>query len=267
MLFLEDLVVVRGGGDIGTGVVARLHRAGFPVVVLEVDPPLTVRRTVAVSSAVTAGSVDVEDLVAERVGSAADAVGAARSGTVAVLVDAGLPPFPGGTEAVVDARLAKRNIDSARNQAPLVIGLGPGFTAGVDCHAVVETMRGHGLGRVIWEGAAATNTGVPGRIGGEDELRVLRAENAGRVSWDVGFGDHVMRDQAMGLVGETTVRALTHGVVRGLIAPGFPATPGLKIGDIDPRANPDACWEISDKALSVGGGVLEAVLVHLNRSS
>ncbi len=267
MLFADHLVVVRGGGDIGTGVVARLHRAGFPSVVLEVDPPFTVRRTVAVSSAVTAGHIEVEDLVARRVHSSAEAARVARSGVVAVFVDPALPEFPGGVAAIVDARLAKRNLDSSVGQAPLVVGLGPGFTAGVDCHAVVETMRGHRLGKVIWEGAAESDTGMPGRIGGEDELRVLRAESAGRVSWSVGFGDHVMREQAIGLVGERTVRALTHGVVRGLIAPGFNATPGLKIGDIDPRANPDACWEISDKALSVGGGVLEAVLVHLNRNT
>jgi xanthine dehydrogenase accessory factor len=166
---------------------------------------------------------------------------------------------------VVDARVAKRNIDTTPDDASLVIGLGPGFTAGVDCDAVVETMRGPHLGRVIWRGSAVPNTGVPGRLGGEDEQRVLRAETEGAVEWTVEIGDHVVRDQVIGWIGATTVRALTGGVVRGLITPGFPATPGLKLGDIDPRADRAACFAISDKSLSVGGGVLEAVLTHLNR--
>lgn len=267
MLFDESLIVVRGGGDIATGVVARLRRAGFPVVVLELDPPLTVRRTVAVSTAVTSGRCTVEDVEAVRVEHPTDAVDVARTGRVAVMVDHGLPQFAVPPVAVVDARLAKRNIDTTLGDAPLVIGLGPGFTAGSDCHAVVETMRGHRLGTVIWDGAAEPNTGVPARIGGEDELRVLRAEAAGPVTWTVDFGDRVVRDQAIGEVGGVTVRALTHGVVRGLIAPGSAATPGLKIGDIDPRADSDACWQISDKSLAIGGAVLEAILVHLNRSA
>lgn len=267
MLFSNRLVLVRGGGDIATGVIARLHRSGFPVVVTELDPPLTVRRTVAVSTAVIDGEVRVEDLTARCVDSPADAAAVAVAGLVAVLVDDHVPALPQEPSIVVDARMAKRNIDTTRDQADVVVGLGPGFTAGVDCHAVVETMRGHDLGRVIWDGAAAANTSIPGTIGGQNEMRVLRAEAAGPVVWSVDFGDHVVREQALGSVGNRTVRALTNGVVRGLIVPGFVATPGLKIGDIDPRADPSACWTISDKALAVGGGVLEAVLSRLSRTA
>ncbi len=267
MQFAQHLVVVRGGGDLATGVVARLHRSGFPIVVLELARPLTVRRTVAVSSAVAAGAVQVEDVVARRVATSGEAVAVAAAGVVAVLVAPELGRFEPPPEVVVDARLAKRNIDTMRTQAPLVVGLGPGFTAGDDCDAVVETMRGHHLGRVIWNGPAAADTRIPGSVGGESELRVLRAEAAGPVSWEVDFGDHVVHGQAIGTAGGRSVVTLTNGVIRGLIAEGTEATPGLKIGDVDPRADASACWEISDKALAVGGGVLEAVLTHLNRSA
>ncbi len=267
MLFAEHLAVVMGGGDLGTGCVARLHRAGFPIVVSEIDPPLTVRRPVAVATAVTEGTVQVEDLTARLVDTVDDALGVAGTGEIAVLVDASPQALAGRTEVLVDARVAKRNIDTTIDQAPLVVGLGPGFTAGVDCHAVVETMRGHHIGRVIWAGSAEPNTGVPGRLGGQDEQRVLRAEHSGPVDWLVDFGERVMRDQAIGTVAGHPVRALTHGVVRGMIAPGFVASPGLKLGDIDPRADASICFEISDKSLAVGGGVLEAVLMHLNSTA
>lgn len=265
MLFPNCLVVVRGGGDLATGAVVRLMRAGFPVVVLEIDEPLTVRRPVAVSSAIAAGEVRIEDIVARRVESPEEAVAIASSGVAAVLVSPQLATLNPVAEVVVDARMAKRNIDTALDQAPLVVALGPGFTAGSDCHAVIESMRGPRLGRLMWEGCAAPDTGVPGSLGGAAEMRVLRAEKAGPVSWNVDFGDRVVREQVIGFVGDAPVRALTGGVVRGLIAPGFPATPGLKLGDIDPRADAETAAEVSDKALAVGGAVLEAVLIHLNR--
>lgn len=267
MLFADHLVVIRGGGDLATGAALRLHRAGFPVVVLELAPPLTVRRAAAVSSAVTDGSVTVDGMVAVRAGSLSEAVESAQSGSVAVYVSPELPNLQRPAEVVVDGRIAKHNIDTTRDQAPLVVALGPGFTAGEDCDAVVETQRGPHLGRVLWSGSAAADTGVPGSIGGEDERRVLRAERPGVVRWNVAIGDHVWQEQAIGTVGDGPIHALTSGVVRGLIAEGFEAPRGLKIGDIDPRADAAACFEVSDKALAVGGGVLEAVLSHLNRLS
>ena len=267
MLFANELVVVRGGGDLATGVVYQLHHAGFPVVVLELERPLAIRRTVAFATAVTEGSITVDGVVAQRVGTPDDAVHLARTGVVAVMVSAGLPTFGEEISVLVDARLAKRNIDTSPGQAHLVVALGPGFTAGVDCHAVVETMRGHRLGRVIWEGGAAPNTGVPGTIGGASAERIVRAPATGVVVWDVSIGDLVVRGDVLGKVATTEVTAPIDGVVRGLIAPGSSAEPGLKIGDVDPRGDVGACFEISDKSRLVGAGVLEAVLTRLNRQA
>jgi len=265
MLFGDHLVVVRGGGDLATGAVHHLMNAGFAVIVLELEHPLALRRTVSVASAVLEGNVTVDGIDAVLVDSVAAAVEAAGTGVVAVLVSPELPSLVSPASVIVDGRVAKRNLDTSIDQAPLVIGLGPGFSAGHDCHAVVETMRGHRLGRVIWDGAAADDTGVPGQVGGVGAHRVVRAPGAGPVSWTVEIGDMVHSGQPLGTVGETRVAAPSAGVVRGLIAPDHQAQLDMKIGDIDPRADRSACFEISDKARLVGGGVLEAVLTWLNR--
>lgn len=259
----ENLVVVRGGGDLGTGTAWRLNRAGFPVVVLEIPRPLTVRRTVAFSTAVTEGTIVVENVKAVLVDTPNDAIGATAD-AVAVLVSETIPQFPTPVSIVVDARLAKKPLDTTRGMAPLVVGLGPGFVAGENCDAVVETNRGHHLGRVIWEGAAEADTGVPGRVGGESSARVVRATADGSVEWDVEIGELVTAQQTLGRIDEGRVPAPIAGVVRGLIAPG-PVKNGLKIGDIDPRAHLSTWLEISDKSLSVAGGVLEAVMTWLHQ--
>ena len=266
MLFSDQLVVIRGGGDLGSGVAYRLSRAGFPVVVLELAQPLAIRRAVAVSSAIDAGRTTVEGLEAIHATSVPAAAELARSGSIAVLVSAGLPDDLGAT-AVVDARLAKQNLDTRITDAPLVVGLGPGFTAGIDCHAVVETKRGHHLGRVIWSGPAAPNTGEPGVVGGESSQRVIRASRAGPVSWRVQIGDRVEAGAPIGTVAGAPIQSAIGGVARGLIAEGRSVAAGTKIADVDPRGEASACFEISDKALAVGGGALEAVLVHLNERS
>ena len=259
----ENLVVVRGGGDLGTGTAWRLSRAGFPVVVLEIPRPLTVRRTVAFSTAVTEGSIVVENVEAVLVDTPNDAIGA-TAGAVAVLVSETIPHFPTPVSIVVDARLAKKPLDTTRGMAPFVVGLGPGFVAGDNCDAVVETNRGHHLGRVLWEGAAEADTGVPGPVGGESSGRVVRAAADGSVEWDVEIGELVTAQQTLGRIDEGSVAAPIAGVVRGLIAPG-PVRNGLKIGDIDPRAHLSTWFEISDKSLSVAGGVLEAVMTWLHQ--
>jgi len=261
MLFERHLVVVRGGGDLASGVVAQLHKAGFPVVVLELEQPLAIRRTVAFAAAVEAGEVTVDGIEGRLAADPASARRMAEGGTVAVLVSPKLPDL--SPEVVVDGRMAKRNIDTSREDAPLTVGLGPGFVAGIDCDAVVETKRGHRLGRVIWDGSAAPDTGVPGSLGGVTADRVVRSPGEGAVAWDHEIEDVVAAGQRLGVVGAIEVEAPIGGVVRGLIAPGFVASDGLKIGDIDPRADPDACREVSDKARLVGSGVLEAVLMHL----
>ncbi len=258
-----DLCLLRGGGDLATGIVWRLTRAGWPVVVCELPEPLTVRRSVAVSSAVREGAFEVEGMRAELAASADEAATLARAGVVGVLVSPELPPI--GADVVIDARVAKRNIDTSLHDADLVIGVGPGFTAGIDCDAVVETERGHHLGRVFWNGAAAADTGTPGIVAGKGAERVLRAEAGGLVAWQAAIGDLVDKGQMLGAVGGMGITAPFEGLVRGLIADGVEVGRGMKIGDIDPRPDPAACFEISDKALSVGGGVLEAVLTWSNR--
>ena len=250
--------MLRGGGDLATGVAWRLTRASWPVIVLELPRPLTVRRTVALSAAVTEGETVVQGLRGIRTGSPDEAVATARTGAVAVLAEPEMAPV--GADVVVDARMAKRNLGTAIDDADLVVALGPGFTAGVDCHAVVETMRGHDLGRVIWAGSAAADTGTPGPVGGRSAERVLRAPAAGTVAWEAAIGDRVAAGQRLATVAEAVVNAPFDGVLRGAIGPGVEVRAGLKIGDVDPRSDPAACHRISDKALAVGGGVLEAVL-------
>jgi xanthine dehydrogenase accessory factor len=264
VLFQDHLVIVRGGGDLGTGVVARLHRSGFPVIVTELDRPLTVRRTVAVSSAVLDGDITVEGVYATRVDDLDRAVRYAHEGIVPVVISTTLPDIT--RSVVVDARIAKRNIDTSLGDARFVVALGPGFTAGHDCHAVVETARGHHLGRVLWEGSAEPNTGVPGVVGGRSADRVLRSPLQGVVQWRVNIGDTVQAGEELGTVSSFVVRAPFAGVVRGLIAGGMSVPIGIKIGDIDPRLD-TPCNEISDKALAIGGGVLEAVLTWISAIS
>ena len=272
MMFEKQLAVVRGGGDLATGIVYRLWKAGFPVLVLELERPLPVRRRVAVATAVLENKITIEDLHAQRANSLDKAMQLIQQGIIPVMVAPELPNFSPHPlsliphpSILIDARMAKRNIDTTIDQADLVIALGPGFTAGVDCHAVIETMRGHRLGRVIWEGAAIPNTGTPGIVAGKGAERVLRAPAAGVVNWRLEIGDYVNRDDLIGEVNGLPVKAPFAGVVRGLIAAETAVSQNMKIGDVDARADRDACFTISDKALAVGGGVLEAILTYLNK--
>ena len=265
MLFQNQIVLIRGGGDLATGVVYRLHKAGFPVIVTELARPLVVRRTVAVATAVLQNHIQIEDLHAQLASSPAEAFQLALTGLIPVLISPQPPNNQLPITILIDARVAKRNIDTRIDQAPLVIALGPGFTAGVDCHAVIETMRGHSLGRVIWEGSALPNTGTPGIVAGKGAERVLRAPVEGIVDWQLEIGDYVREGEGMGRVAGKVVTAPFDGVVRGLIAPGTAVPAGMKIGDVDARADRSACFTISDKALAIGGGVLEAILTFLNQ--
>ncbi len=266
MLFHDVVILMRGGGDLATGVALRLKRAGFPLAVLELPRPLVVRRAVALASAVHQGSIEVEGVR----GVLASSVEAARAllwddHTVPVLVDpTGETLSAFAPTVLVDARMAKRNIDTRMDQAPLVVALGPGFEAGRDCHAVVETNRGHWLGRVYWQGSAEPDTGTPGVVAGHGAERVLRAPVAGTVRALAEIGQQVDAGQVVAEVEGVPVRAPFPGVVRGLIADGTQVPAGLKIGDIDPRGKREHCFTVSDKALAVGGGVLEAVLTWLN---
>ncbi len=278
MLFPHHPILLRGGGDLATGVAWRLHHAGFPVVVTELPNPLVVRRRVALATAALEGEITVESLRAVRVETPDEAWTLAATGVIPILVAPDISLLLNSSLVIssddrsrhssfviVDARMAKRNIDTRITDAPLVIALGPGFTAGIDCHAVIETNRGHRLGRVIWRGAAEPNTGTPGLVAGKGRERVLRAPVAGVASWRVEIGDRVREGERLGDVAGQPVVAPFDGVVRGLIAPGTAVPAGLKIGDIDPRDDISAAFTISDKALAIGGGVLEAVLIHIDQ--
>ena len=270
---MKRLVVVRGAGDLASGTVARLAVAGFPVIALETDKPLAVRRGASFSEAVYEGKAVIEGLEARKAERVEDCSGLLDRGLIPVLVDpearclAALSPF-----CLVDAVMAKRNIGTRISMAPIVIALGPGYTAGsgacdgADAHAVIETMRGHDLGRVIWEGAALADTGCPGEIGGKSAERVLRAPRSGRFEALRAIGDRV---EAGGLVarvsygsGASEIRSSFAGIIRGLLRGGMDVQEGMKVGDVDPRCERGHCFSISDKSRAIAGGVLEALL-HL----
>ena len=254
------LIVIRGGGDLATGTALRLYRAGMEVVVCETAVPTSIRRTVCFSEAVRLGETEVEGVTA-RLAALADLPDLLERGIVPVLADPEGACIPAlAPDAVVDAIIAKRNLGTRMDMAPVVVAAGPGFTAGVDCHAVVETMRGHYLGRVIYDGAALPNTDVPGLIGGFAGERVLRAPADGVFRGVKRIGDHVRAGEAAGYVDGAPMVCTIDGVLRGLLADGVPVRRGMKSGDVDPRCAPEHCLCASDKALAVGGGVLEAIL-------
>jgi len=257
----RSLVVLRGAGDLGTGVAHRLHQAEYRVVILELPRPLVIRRAVAFASAIYDGEITIEGVRGVCVLDAGAALEALRQEAIPVLADpdghslAELAP-----SAIVDARMAKRNLGTRITDAPVVVGLGPGFEAGRDVHAVIETQRGHSLGRVIWAGAAAPDTGIPGIVGGQDALRVVRAPASGRFRAASRIGSMVAEGDTIGHVGAAPVTARVGGVLRGIIHDGLVVTKDLKIADVDPRGIVEHCFTISDKARSIGGGVLEALL-------
>lgn len=264
------LVVIKGAGDLASGVALRLHRAGFPVAMTELAHPLAVRRTVAFAEAVFEGAARVEEVEA-RSATLAQAPQLLEQGLIPVLVDPNAAAVAALRPAVVvDAIMAKRNTGTTAGEAAVVVALGPGFTAGVDCHAVVETNRGHYLGRALYQGAAEADTGEPGALPGAGlrQSRVLRAPLAGRVVEQTAIGTAVRAGAVLAVVqgdgGRAPVPAPFAGVLRGMIHPSVPVTAGMKIGDLDPRAAPEFCFTVSDKSLAIGGGVLEAAL-HLLR--
>jgi len=254
-------VLVRGGGDLASGVAWRLHQSGFRVVITEIPEPLSVRRKVAFSEAVYEGQCAVEGVQAVLVKGPEEVARVWNQGFIPVLVDPeaacrhSIKP-----EVVVDAILAKNNLGTSAKDAPLVVALGPGFEAGKDAHFVVETQRGHNLGRLLASGFAAPNTGVPGAVQGITLDRLLRAPARGPWRNIVDIGEMVKKGDAVGTVQGETLYAAIDGVLRGLIRPGITVSKGLKIGDIDPRGKREFCFTISEKALAIAGGVLEGIL-------
>lgn len=260
---LEARVLVRGGGDLASGSILRLARAGWQVLLVELPHPLSVRRTVSFSQAVYDGEVRVEDVTARRVDHLAGAQQVWQAGAVPVLIDpdaAARHEFQ--PQVILDARMRKRPPELGKEAAPLVIGLGPGFQAGLDCHAVIETNRGPFLGRVIWEGTAEADTGLPEGVGGMAAERVLRAPLDGVLRAVAQIGDRLHAGDLIAEVEGLAISAPFTGVLRGLAQNGLAVRAGEKVGDLDPRNDPRLCWLVSDKALAVGGGVLEAVLAY-----
>lgn len=263
---MNNLIIVRGGGDLATGTIYKLYQCGFPVLVLEVPNPSAIRRNVAFSEAVYEKKQTVEDVTCYLADSIADAEKLLSEGKLTMLADPSgeaisrLKPL-----AVVDAILAKKNLGTCRAMAPITVALGPGFEAGIDVDAVVETQRGHNLGRVLWQGSAAPNTGIPGIIGGYGKERVIYSPAAGIVRNVCRITDTVKKGQTIAVIetGSETVpvHATLDGLLRGLIRDGYPVTEHFKIADIDPRTEQYRnCFTISDKSRCIAGGVIEAIL-------
>ena len=263
----DQLIVVRGGGDLATGVIQKLYRAGFPTLVLEVPQPTAIRRMVALSEAVYEGSFVVEGMTAVLADDLDHALHLMDQQKIPVLIDPDLKILQQVKPlAVVDAILAKRNLGLKHQLAPITIALGPGFVAGEDCDVVIETMRGHDLGRLIFQGSALPNTGTPGLIAGVGQERVIHAPCGGTLRAVRAIGDTVQRGDILATVDGVPVLATLDGILRGLIRDGLAVRQGLKIADIDPRGSErQNCFTISDKARCLGGAVLEAVLMKMHQ--
>ena len=258
-LAMRPSAVIKGAGDLATGVALCLHRAGFAVTMTEIARPTAVRRTVAFAQAVYGGCTSVEGTDAVRA-SLTDIEGVLARGSIPVVVaqDAAEVIKRVNPALLVDAIIAKRNLGTHIGDAPAVVALGPGFVVGRDAHAVIETKRGHDLGRVLLEGSAQADTGVPGDVGGHTWQRVVRSPKSGTFRASASIGDIVATDDVVGYVDEEPVRVALDGVLRGLLYSGLKVTTSYKLGDVDPRAEQSRCFAVSDKARAIGGGVLEA---------
>lgn len=259
-------VLIRGGGELASAVACRMAESHFSVIMTEVATPNAVRRNVSFCEAVYEGAKTVEGHTARLVASATQARAAWKAGELAIIVD------PDTTirgdikpDVEIDAIIAKKNLGTRKSDAELVIGLGIGFEGGKDVHVVIETNRGHNLGRVMREGIAEADTGNPGNIGGYTTERVLRAPKDGTFKTSKKIGDMVKAGDVIATVGGAPVKAAIPGVIRGLLRNGTPVTKGLKSGDVDPRGNLEYVNTISDKGRTISGGVLEAILEHYNK--
>lgn len=267
-MFRHVLVGVKGAGDLASGTIYRLHQAGFAVVATELPQPLALRRTVAFAEAVYSGALEIEGVTGVRAQTLDDVRAALALGQIPVLID------PEGAllralkpTALIDATLAKHPTGMLMSDAPIVLALGPGFEVGVDAHAIIETNRGHNLGRVYLSGCAEANTGVPGDIAGFTSERLLRAPADGPLIAEHAIADVVQAGEVIAMVGGLPMYAQISGVLRGLVHDGLVVQQGMKVGDIDPRARREHCFSISDKSRAIAGGVLEALLYLLGDTS
>ncbi len=260
----QTVVAVRGGGDIGTGVAHRIFRSGFKVIVLETPQPTVIRRKVSFAQAVYSGKIEIEGTTAVLIPDPKKAKEIWQDKCVPVLVDPDMSSLKTiQPQILVEATLSKKNTCMSLNLAPLTIALGPGFTAGKDVDIVIETMRGHNLGRIIEKGAAAANTGIPEPVLGYTEKRVLRAPCDGVVKKGLSIGDAVNKGDTVCMIGKKPITSEVSGVLRGCIMNDLQVKKGAKIGDVDPRGITEYCFTISDKARTIGGSVLEAILSRI----
>jgi xanthine dehydrogenase accessory factor len=258
---MVHFVLLWGGGDLATGIALRLHHVGIRILVVEKDQPLVVRRSVAFANAVFETPMQVEDVTGVLIGSPDEIPRVWGQGQVPVIVDPELNLLHKNQPLVlVDARMRKKFIPLDLATAEMVIGLGPGFIVGENCHAAIETNRGHFLGRVYWEGSPEADTGVPGKVGPYARERVLHAPEQGIIQTLKKIGDSVKKGETILKVNEEGVLAPFDGVLRGLIHDGLHVRQGMKVGDVDPRPETFRCWTVSEKSLAIGGGVLEAIL-------
>lgn len=260
----ELTVLLKGGGDLASGIAYRLNRAGIKTLILEKDQPTAVRRAAAFAQTIYVDIVDIEGVTGRRIRTLSELDQAWADNVVPVITNSDYKnldflQFP----VLIDARMLKENIETELSQAPLVIGLGPGFTAGENCNMAVETKRGHHLGRVIYTGSTARNTGKPGEIAGHATTRVIHAPISGYFQSERKIGEAVAQGEVVARVDDYPLQAGLSGVIRGLLKPGREVEVGMKLADIDPRAEKEYCFYISDKALAVAGGTLEAILFWL----
>ncbi len=255
------IVLIKCAGDLATGIAYRLKKSGFDIVMTEIDNPTTVRRTVAFSQAIFDNEIEIEGIKGIKVNNINEIHKEIKKGNIPIIIDKEaniikkLKP-----KVIVDAIIAKKNLGTSINDAPIVIGVGPGFEAKKDCHLVIETKRGHYLGKVIEEGSAIPNTGIPGNIGGYTKERIIRASSNGKIRPVVKIGDYVKKGEVIAYIDGVEVVAEIDGIVRGMLQEEIEVFKGMKSGDIDPRCEKDHCFTISDKARSIGGGVLEAIM-------
>lgn len=262
----EISILIKGAGELASGAAARLWRAGFPVVMTELEQPLSIRRTVCFSEAIYCHETIVEEIRAARVTSTAEIKIKWKEGVLPILVDPSAEIASQLHPAVViDARIAKINLSTHLDEAGFVVGLGPGFSVGQNVHAVIETNRGHFLGRVLWQGCAEPDTRIPGEMKGIRSERVIYSPNEGIFTPTHEIGDTVIPGERIGTVDQTPIITPIGGILRGLIHPGIYLPSPIKMADVDPRMNSDYCAYISDKSLAIGGGVLEAVMTYLHR--
>ncbi|MBU0970607.1 MAG: EF2563 family selenium-dependent molybdenum hydroxylase system protein [Proteobacteria bacterium] len=262
----ELVIAIKGAGEMATGIACRLFQANFKhIFMVEIENPMAVRRRVSFCEAIHDGTIEVEGVRATRVLDMNEIPRVWENHCIPVLVDPDWRSIKTiRPQVVVDAIIAKKNLGTRKAEAPLVIGLGPGFEAGLDVHRVIETLRGHNLGRIIDKGCPAPNTGIPGPIGGYTSERVLRAPCLGTFTAVIPIGAMVKKNEIIGHVGNQPVIATIDGILRGLIRDNTRVKAGLKIGDIDPRGNREYLTSISEKARAIGGGVLEAILREYN---